>query len=407
MYSVQVFVTLPWQTVVPLGILKEAIGQTAAKRVDIDLQGSSLQGGVWDVSHLSTYSGDLSLTVENGLLDLRGVTGTKKSSKFEELDIYTGTDGCTLINCALDMVTCSVVGNGTFILASGCDVSMTDCEVTEADGTGLVLSHSRLKATRTKFVDHGQINVEVAQESDLKAYQCDFIGSKRGEGLLVKGKGSKAYIQKGTFINNETCSIHACDGSEVKVEDCVSFHPQSGSGFEAHGKGTKGKLVRCEFLNSTVHGLHLSSGALVSIDGVLCRGAIEFGMFVEGYVTKLVAVSCVCSDNNLGGVAVSKKANAVLRGCTITGTKTGFGVECEGNGTDVTMVSCKIADNKSSGIMVRKGALAALRDVVSSGSKEGAGLEVEGKSSEVWLTRGEYTDNPEGGVVINEGKLFQ
>lgn len=379
---------------------------TAAKKVEIDLQGSTLQGGVWDVSHLSTNANELCVCVENGVLDLRGINGTKEKSKFEELDIFTGSDGCTLINCALEMVTCSVVGNGSFILANQCNVSMTDCEVTEADGVGLIVSQSCLKATRSKFVDHGQTNVEIAQESDLKAYQCDFIGSKGGEGLIVKGKGSKAYIQKSTFINNETCSMVACDGSDVKVEDCVSFHPQRESGFKAYGKGTKARLIRCEFLNSTLHGLHVSSGAQCSADGVLCRGAIEFGVFVADYVTKLTAISCVCSDNNLGGIAVSAKANAVLRGCTITGTKTGFGAEFSGNGTDVTMVSCRVADNKSSGIMVGGQAIAALRDVVSSGSKEGAGLEVQGKGSEVWLTRGDFTDNPEGGVITVEGKLF-
>lgn len=400
----QVMVTMPWQKTVLVSVLEVAVTKTQAASIDIDLQGSTLKGELWNGKLLSSDPNCV-LTVENGALDITEIQGFKGKSRFLELDMLTGTEGCSLVGCKLTMEACSVMGKGTLFLTSGSDVTMVDCEVTEAEQSGIIVTGSKLQAKRTKFVEHGVSGVEAKDKSSVQFDQCDFIGSRKKAGLAVSGKGTLGHVIKTTFINNETSSIVVSNGADVKVDDCVSFNSQTGSGLEAIGKATKVQLLQCEFLNSHLHGIHAAGGAQISADGTLCRGSVGCGLFAEGPGSRIQAVSCIFADNSLNGAAFISRAVGNLRGCTISGSKAGFGVEISGSGTDVTMISCKIVKNNSSGIMVQDEALGALRDCESSQSKTGCGLEVEGKGTEVWVTRGAYGDNPDGGVVVNEGRV--
>ncbi|GMH39101.1 hypothetical protein BSKO_06999 [Bryopsis sp. KO-2023] len=404
----KVFISLPWQKIVKLPVLQEAVGKGTTKyfsEVHIDLQGSTLKGDVFDASALSETN-ECMFIIENGVVEFREIVKLISKSKLHELDILAGADGCTLVDCNLEMEVCSVIGVGTFTIGAGSVVCMTDCEVTEAKEVGIVVAGGNLSGKRSKFVDHGFENMLVKDGGMATLTQCDFIGSKTAEGLTVEGKGTTVTVTKSTFINNETSSMMISDGAFAKVEDCVCFNSQTESGFEARGKGTKVKLLRCEFLNSNLHGVLVRGCAAVTVEELLCRGSKGSGMIVEGKGSNVTAISSIFADNVQNGVGVGYYATGMFRGCTMSGSKEGAGVEAGGYGTDLNMISCKVSDNNMSGIVVRDGALAALRDVVSSGSKEGCGLEVDGSGTEVWVTRGEYTDNPEGGVITTEGRVI-
>lgn len=404
----KVFISLPWQKIAKFSVLQEAVSKSTTKyftEVHIDLQGSTLKGDVFDAKGLADTK-ECMFLIENGVMEFEEVHNLASKSQLHELDILTGSNGCTLVDCNLDMEVCSVMGKGSFTIGAGSVVRMTDCEVTEAEEAGIVIAGGNLSGKRSKFVDHGHENMLVKDGGIVALTQCDFIGSKTAEGLMAEGKGTTVTVTKSTFINNETSCMMISDGAVAKVEDCTCFNSQTESGFEARGKGTKVKLLRCEFLNSNLHGVLIKGCASVTMDEVLCRGSKGSGMIVEGRGSRVTAVSCIFSDNVQNGVGIGSYAVAMFRGCTMSGSKEGAGVEAGGYGTDLNMISCKISGNCGSGIIIRDRALAAMRDCVSSGSKEGCGLEVDGSGTEVWVTRGEFDDNPEGGVIKMDGRVI-
>jgi hypothetical protein len=155
---------------------------------------------------------------------------------------------------------------------------------------------------------------------------CTVVGTE-GNGLHVKGEGTRVLSNESTFEENCESGVFVKEQASVQLDKCTA-------------RGNKWNNVVAE------------SGAVVNLTGCSVADSLEgSGLGVADKGTRVVANESTFEGNCMSGVAVLEQASVKLDKCTARSNKMSS-VQAE-SGADVNLTGCTVADSlEGSGLRV-------------------------------------------------------
>jgi SpoVK/Ycf46/Vps4 family AAA+-type ATPase len=325
--------------------------------------------------------------VSGGTTTLRGFVLTGGSPQFPAVQLAGGV---------LALTQCDINAHGVVAVhARSGLLGLRDCLVTSPDGAGVLIEGPAGGRIETSTIrDIATTAVLLTGIGDPVLSGCA-ITEVRGVGLLSSGGGHGRL---------DGCEIGPVDGPGVVVEEGGAITLATTTVRDTTGAGiavADGSPVfeQCTVRGAGGHGLVAAGTARPALRGCEITAAAGYALYVSGESTVVTAGSHF--DGLLGGVAVSGRATATLRGGRITGGADRVGLVLSDEATG-TLVGTEIAGG-GVGVLVHDRAGADLDDATLTGLRAAGLRAVDGGRAGVRRSR--VTDCLVGLDVATGGHL--
>jgi nitrous oxidase accessory protein NosD len=232
-----------------------------------------------------------------------------------------------------------------------------------------------------------------AEDTSAASLESCHVHHTASAAIIATGEAA-LHLTEVKAVHAEDTALVAGGAATVTARDSV-FAKTSGNGVFAAGDAGV-RLTDCTVDDNAYSAVHLGAGARLTASGCKVVNSPEHGLRVTER-SEAIATDCEITDSAMIGVHV-EGGDAVLRGCRISGGRTGVRLETTHR---PLMVGCEISDTSDSGVEIGEDTGGQLENVtiLRTGA---AGLRVESGST-VTVEGGAIREVAGSGVVVRGG----